>query len=195
MHYNMFLWFFIEAHIYKFGTDTYATGIQNHWPFLPGAKGTPACSCFCLFQTPDPRGRAERCFQKDLVIYIIQCSGMFYGERFAPHAMKLRLKILSQRGSNRNVSSLKNLTSQVFCVETAVLSLQALNRGKGLLPEPNAMQILTGLSNPATIKMLLASLNPGHKQGASTTLFFNSKELWILCVKLVGDVTVPVIEV
>ncbi|KAA0705416.1 Ribonucleoprotein PTB-binding 1 [Triplophysa tibetana] len=41
----------------------------------------------------------------------------------------------------------------------------ALNRGKGLLPEPNAMQILTGLSNPATLKMLLASLNPGHKQG------------------------------
>ncbi|KAF4115809.1 ribonucleoprotein PTB-binding 1 [Onychostoma macrolepis] len=41
----------------------------------------------------------------------------------------------------------------------------ALNRGKGLLPEPNAMQILTGLNNPATLKMLLASLNPGHKQG------------------------------
>uniref|UniRef100_A0A9J7ZYX4 Ribonucleoprotein PTB-binding 1 n=1 Tax=Cyprinus carpio carpio TaxID=630221 RepID=A0A9J7ZYX4_CYPCA len=41
----------------------------------------------------------------------------------------------------------------------------ALNRGKGLLPEPNAMQILTGLSNPAALKMLLASLNPGHKQG------------------------------
>uniref|UniRef100_A0A9J8CNW8 Ribonucleoprotein PTB-binding 1 n=2 Tax=Cyprinus carpio TaxID=7962 RepID=A0A9J8CNW8_CYPCA len=36
----------------------------------------------------------------------------------------------------------------------------ALNRGKGLLPEPNAMQILTGLSNPATLKMLLQ-----HKQG------------------------------
>lgn len=48
------------------------------------------------------------------------------------------------------------------------LSLQALNRGKGLLPEPNAMQILTGLNNPAALKMLLASLNPGHKQG---TLF------------------------
>ncbi|XP_016143126.1 ribonucleoprotein PTB-binding 1-like isoform X1 [Sinocyclocheilus grahami] len=41
----------------------------------------------------------------------------------------------------------------------------ALNRGKGLLPEPNAMQILTGLNNPATLKMLLASFNPGHKQG------------------------------
>ncbi|XP_065109944.1 ribonucleoprotein PTB-binding 1 isoform X1 [Paramisgurnus dabryanus] len=41
----------------------------------------------------------------------------------------------------------------------------ALNRGKGLLPEPNHMQILTGLNNPATLKMLLASLNPGHKQG------------------------------
>ncbi|NP_001296569.1 ribonucleoprotein PTB-binding 1 isoform 1 [Danio rerio] len=41
----------------------------------------------------------------------------------------------------------------------------ALNRGKGLLPEPNAMQILTGLNNPATLKMLMASLNPAHKQG------------------------------
>ncbi|XP_051569566.1 ribonucleoprotein PTB-binding 1-like isoform X2 [Myxocyprinus asiaticus] len=41
----------------------------------------------------------------------------------------------------------------------------ALNRGKGLLPEPNAMQILTGLNNPAALKMLLASLNPGQKQG------------------------------
>lgn len=49
--------------------------------------------------------------------------------------------------------------------------LQALNRGKGLLPEPNAMQILTGLNNPATLKMMLASLNPGHKQGAYSYCF------------------------
>ncbi|KAJ7992514.1 hypothetical protein DPEC_G00279460 [Dallia pectoralis] len=41
----------------------------------------------------------------------------------------------------------------------------ALNRGKGLLPEPTAMQILTGLSNPATLKMLLNPLNQGRKQG------------------------------
>ncbi|KAL7830736.1 hypothetical protein SRHO_G00318630 [Serrasalmus rhombeus] len=41
----------------------------------------------------------------------------------------------------------------------------ALNRGKGLLPEPNAMQILSGLSNPATLKMLLNPLNQGQKQG------------------------------
>ncbi|KAL0992889.1 hypothetical protein UPYG_G00100600 [Umbra pygmaea] len=41
----------------------------------------------------------------------------------------------------------------------------ALNRGKGLLPEPTAMQILTGLSNPATLKMLLNPLNHGRKQG------------------------------
>ncbi|XP_051988563.1 ribonucleoprotein PTB-binding 1-like isoform X2 [Xyrauchen texanus] len=43
----------------------------------------------------------------------------------------------------------------------------ALNRGKGLLPEPNAMQILSSLNNPATFKMLLASLNPGQKQVVS----------------------------
>ncbi|KAG7316880.1 hypothetical protein KOW79_019178 [Hemibagrus wyckioides] len=41
----------------------------------------------------------------------------------------------------------------------------AINRGKGLLPEPNAMQILSSLSNPATLKLLLASLNQGQKQG------------------------------
>ncbi|XP_041833227.1 ribonucleoprotein PTB-binding 1 isoform X2 [Melanotaenia boesemani] len=38
----------------------------------------------------------------------------------------------------------------------------AVNRGKGLLPDPTAMQILTGLNNPATLKMLL---NPLQKQG------------------------------
>ncbi|KAF4077779.1 hypothetical protein AMELA_G00211890 [Ameiurus melas] len=41
----------------------------------------------------------------------------------------------------------------------------AINRGKGLLPEPSAMQILSSLSNPATMKLLLAPLNQGHKQG------------------------------
>ncbi|XP_029945563.1 ribonucleoprotein PTB-binding 1 isoform X1 [Salarias fasciatus] len=41
----------------------------------------------------------------------------------------------------------------------------AVNRGKGLLPDPTAMQILTGLNNPATLKMLLNPLSQGHKQG------------------------------
>ncbi|KAK2893681.1 ribonucleoprotein PTB-binding 1 isoform X3 [Channa argus] len=41
----------------------------------------------------------------------------------------------------------------------------AVNRGKGLLPDPTAMQILTGLSNPATLKMLLNPPSQGHKQG------------------------------
>ncbi|XP_026218334.1 ribonucleoprotein PTB-binding 1 isoform X2 [Anabas testudineus] len=41
----------------------------------------------------------------------------------------------------------------------------AVNRGKGLLPDPTAMQILTGLSNPTTLKMLLNPLSQGHKQG------------------------------
>lgn len=41
----------------------------------------------------------------------------------------------------------------------------AVNRGKGLLPDPTAMQILTGLSNPAALKMLLNPLQQGHKQG------------------------------
>uniref|UniRef100_A0A673X674 Ribonucleoprotein PTB-binding 1 n=1 Tax=Salmo trutta TaxID=8032 RepID=A0A673X674_SALTR len=49
----------------------------------------------------------------------------------------------------------------------ALIAVQtmALNRGKGLLPEPTAMQILTGLSNPATLKMLLNPLTQGRKQG------------------------------
>ncbi|XP_072224653.1 ribonucleoprotein PTB-binding 1 [Leuresthes tenuis] len=41
----------------------------------------------------------------------------------------------------------------------------AVNRGKGLLPDPTAMQILTGLNNPATLKMLLNPLSQAHKQG------------------------------
>ncbi|XP_047428945.1 ribonucleoprotein PTB-binding 1 isoform X2 [Mugil cephalus] len=41
----------------------------------------------------------------------------------------------------------------------------AVNRGKGLLPDPTAMQILTGLNNPATLKMLLNPMSQGHKQG------------------------------
>ncbi|XP_074553279.1 ribonucleoprotein PTB-binding 1 isoform X2 [Halichoeres trimaculatus] len=41
----------------------------------------------------------------------------------------------------------------------------AVNRGKGLLPDPTAMQILTGLNNPATLKMLLNPLSQGNKQG------------------------------
>ncbi|XP_036003997.1 ribonucleoprotein PTB-binding 1 isoform X2 [Fundulus heteroclitus] len=41
----------------------------------------------------------------------------------------------------------------------------AVNRGKGLLPDPTAMQILTSLTNPATIKMLLNTMAQGHKQG------------------------------
>ncbi|KAM4716635.1 ribonucleoprotein PTB-binding 1 isoform 4-T4 [Anableps anableps] len=41
----------------------------------------------------------------------------------------------------------------------------AVNRGKGLLPDPTAIQILTGLNNPATLKMLLNTLSQGHKQG------------------------------
>ncbi|KAF5908057.1 ribonucleoprotein PTB-binding 1 isoform X2, partial [Clarias magur] len=41
----------------------------------------------------------------------------------------------------------------------------AINRGKGLLPEPSAMQILSSLSNPATLKLLMAPLSQGHKQG------------------------------
>ncbi|KAM9393924.1 ribonucleoprotein PTB-binding 1 [Pholidichthys leucotaenia] len=41
----------------------------------------------------------------------------------------------------------------------------AVNRGKGLLPDPTVIQILSGLSNPATLKMLLNPLSQGHKQG------------------------------
>ncbi|KAF7225613.1 ribonucleoprotein PTB-binding 1 isoform X1 [Nothobranchius furzeri] len=40
-----------------------------------------------------------------------------------------------------------------------------LNRGKGLLPDPTALQILTGLNNPAALKMLLTPLSQAHKQG------------------------------
>ncbi|XP_035253896.1 ribonucleoprotein PTB-binding 1 [Anguilla anguilla] len=41
----------------------------------------------------------------------------------------------------------------------------ALNRGKGLLPEPSALQILSSLNNPATMRMLLNPLAQGRKHG------------------------------
>ncbi|MBN3277061.1 RAVR1 protein, partial [Polyodon spathula] len=44
----------------------------------------------------------------------------------------------------------------------------ALNRGKGLLPEPNLMQILSSLNNPTTLKLLMNPLlqtPPGRKPG------------------------------
>ncbi|KAJ8345599.1 hypothetical protein SKAU_G00297920 [Synaphobranchus kaupii] len=41
----------------------------------------------------------------------------------------------------------------------------ALNRGKGLLPEPSALQILSSLNNPATLRMLLNPLTQGRKHG------------------------------
>uniref|UniRef100_A0A3Q2D0A6 Ribonucleoprotein PTB-binding 1 n=1 Tax=Cyprinodon variegatus TaxID=28743 RepID=A0A3Q2D0A6_CYPVA len=41
----------------------------------------------------------------------------------------------------------------------------AVNRGKGLLPDPTVMQILSSLNNPATLRMLLNTLAQGHKQG------------------------------
>uniref|UniRef100_A0A4W3K5S4 Ribonucleoprotein, PTB binding 1 n=2 Tax=Callorhinchus milii TaxID=7868 RepID=A0A4W3K5S4_CALMI len=47
----------------------------------------------------------------------------------------------------------------------------AMNRGKGLLPEPNPVQILNGLSNPATLRLLLNPLLPGagsRHQGGDT---------------------------
>lgn len=53
------------------------------------------------------------------------------------------------------------------------LPLKAVNRGKGLLPDPTAMQILTGLSNPAALKMLLNPLTQGHKQGEEPWAAFN----------------------
>ena len=46
---------------------------------------------------------------------------------------------------------------------------KAVNRGKGLLPDPTAMQILTGLNNPATLKMLLNPLSQAHKQGKESS--------------------------
>ncbi|XP_030331125.1 ribonucleoprotein PTB-binding 1 [Strigops habroptila] len=41
----------------------------------------------------------------------------------------------------------------------------ALNRGKGLLPEPNLLQILSSLGNPASLQLLLAPLLHAGKQG------------------------------
>ncbi len=72
--------------------------------------------------------------------------------------------------SNRYCVHVSRLTTEfailpVLIVCTFAPPIQAVNRGKGLLPDPTAMQILTGLNNPATLKMLLNPLSQGHKQG------------------------------
>lgn len=60
------------------------------------------------------------------------------------------------------------------------LSFKAVNRGKGLLPDPTALQILTGLSNPTTLKMLLNPLSTGHKQGEEFVLAVNVNQWFYL---------------
>lgn len=81
----------------------------------------------------------------------------------------------------------------VLIVCLVALPFKAVNRGKGLLPDPTAMQILTGLNNPATLKMLLNPLSQGHKQGEAFSpglILGFVLVLWILmfslCVGLLG---------
>ncbi|KAG7223185.1 hypothetical protein INR49_015793 [Caranx melampygus] len=52
----------------------------------------------------------------------------------------------------------------------------AVNRGKGLLPDPTAMQILTGLNNPATLKMLLNPLRQDSLGRILLPLCLSSRE-------------------
>ena len=50
-------------------------------------------------------------------------------------------------------------------------SLQALNRGKGLLPEPNILQLLNNLGPSASLQLLLNPLlhgGAGGKQGKAS---------------------------
>lgn len=71
---------------------------------------------------------------------------------------------------------------------------KAVNRGKGLLPDPTVMQILTGLNNPAALKMLLNPMAQGTKQGENSEKSFGgwglNLLLWILlfysCPGLLG---------
>lgn len=160
MHCNVLL-FCIGAHIHTFVLltqtwlafkiiDCFYLELKEHQPVL--------VSVSCKHRTLGKE-------QKDQVIYIIRCCGMFYSNPMQ----------WNWDWNYRNEDQIESWAPWRILFQ--VLSLQALNRGKGLLPEPNAMQILTGLNNPATLKMLMASLNPGHKQGASSTLFFNCEEL------------------
>lgn len=62
-------------------------------------------------------------------------------------------------------------SSGVFCKRAhfyLLLPFEAVNRGKGLLPDPTVMQILTGLNNPAALKMLLNPMVQGNKQGKNS---------------------------
>lgn len=65
---------------------------------------------------------------------------------------------------------------------------KAVNRGKGLLPDPTVMQILTGLNNPAALKMLINPMVQGNKQGKKSLWrsaygFYYGAFWWLLCVQ------------
>lgn len=62
-----------------------------------------------------------------------------------------------------------------------VLPFKAVNRGKGLLPDPTVMQILTGLNNPAALKMLLHPMVPGNKQGRNSLKSLKGGDLFCYC--------------
>lgn len=93
------------------------------------------------------------------------------------------------------VSPLVRLCLPLTCAQVClVLPFKAVNRGKGLLPDPTVMQILTGLNNPAALKMLLNPMVQGNKQGKNSEKIFEGCGLilllWILmfnsCPGLLG---------
>lgn len=62
-----------------------------------------------------------------------------------------------------------------------MLPFKAVNRGKGLLPDPTVMQILTGLNNPAALKMLLNPMVQGNKQGKNSEKSLKGGDLFCYC--------------
>uniref|UniRef100_A0A8C0C267 Uncharacterized protein n=1 Tax=Buteo japonicus TaxID=224669 RepID=A0A8C0C267_9AVES len=49
----------------------------------------------------------------------------------------------------------RSMLAALIAAQATVRLVCALNRGKGLLPEPNILQILNSLGNPASLQLLL----------------------------------------
>ncbi|KAM4039858.1 ribonucleoprotein PTB-binding 1 [Anomaloglossus baeobatrachus] len=100
--------------------------------------------------------------------------GQYKGFAVVEYASDMVAEVVQQQMDNETVAGSRVRVS--FCAPgppgrstlAALIAAQAtaLNRGNGLLPEPNILQLLNTLGSPAALQLLLGPLlNGGNKQG------------------------------
>lgn len=77
---------------------------------------------------------------------------------------------------NTNSAAHRHTVLLFFCNSLYLFPLQILSNRKGLLPEPNLAQLLTSMTNPAALQILMRPYQAG-KRGGVTSL---SAILWLL---------------